>query len=95
MHVLGDTRMTTVRSQLIEPHARSELDSEPLDPWTGSITPLFNGETFCPAAVSTLGEGVTRADITFLDLAIRQYGRAVGVLKRKFGEFKSLYGTCI
>jgi len=95
LHVLADSRMTTARAQLMEPRTRPELDGEPIDPWTDNIAPLFNDTTFQPRAVSVLAGGVTRADIISLDPSVRAYERDGGVLKRKFGSFKSVYGTCL
>ena len=95
LHTLGDARVTSTRSQLMEPKTRDELDREPVDPWTDAMAPLFNDVFFRPHPISSLAGGVTREDIASIDLSNRVHERPAGVLKRKFGEFTSMYGTSL
>ena len=95
LHVLADPRMTTARAQLMESRTRDELDSGNIDPWSDSISSLFNDVDFTPCPVEKLAGGVTRSDIMTINLRVRPYERQGGLLKRKFAEFKSLYGTCM
>ena len=87
--------MTSTRSQVMEPKTRDELDGEPFDPWTDAIAPLFNDVLFRPHPISSLAGGVTRDDIASIDPSNRVHERPAGVLKRKSGEFKSMYGTSL
>lgn len=93
LHTLSDARMTSVGSQLMEPQTRDELDRECIDPWTDEIVPLFNDDLFKPHAISSLAGDVTRDDIASIDPSNRIHERPAGVLKRNFGDFKSIYGT--
>ena len=94
LHVLNDARMTRTRSMLMEPRTRADLDAESVDVWTDHIAPLFNDATFEPPAFRRFAGAVTVADISGIDSSRCTSTRHSGVLKRKFGEFKSLYGTC-
>ena len=57
--------------------------------------PLPNNATFQPTAFLGLAGGVTIADISGINPARTTCVRNGGVLQRKIGDFKSLYGTCL
>lgn len=71
---------------------REEMDAEVQDPWTVHISPLFNDITLKPNRVVTLSVYVTRSVVDSVNPCARPYERDALTLKRKFGEFKSLYG---
>lgn len=56
---------------------------------------LSNDETFKPTSVNTSTGGITRSGIAGIDPAERPHERTASTLKSKFGELKSLYGTCV
>ncbi|CDF35152.1 unnamed protein product [Chondrus crispus] len=95
LHVLADSRMLVARAQMMEPRSRDELDGEFIDPWSDYIPPMYNDVNFKPEPCSSVCGGVTRDDIISIDPGQRKYERLAGTLKRKFGEFKSLYGTAV
>ena len=95
LHVFIDTRMRTAIQQLMEPRTRGELDRAPIDPWCDHIAHLFNDYMFKPAAINNVCVGVTRADIATIDPGKKVHDRDGGLLKRKFANFKSEYGTSV
>lgn len=56
---------------------------------------MLNDDNFKPQKIDTLAGGVTFSGINDTDPAVVPDHREGGILKRKFGEFKLLYGTCI
>lgn len=82
--------MTTELSQVMKPKTREKLDQDPIDPWSDHITQLYNDISFKPNPASSVSGGVTRHDVSAINPSLRPYERSCGVLKRKFGEFKSL-----
>lgn len=95
LHVLGDSRMAMACQRLMRPRTREELDAAPSDPWDDSISVLFNDVDFAPQSVRLLAGGVTRSDIDGVDPSQRPFERTAATLKTKWGQFKSLYGTCV
>lgn len=94
LHVLADTRMATARQRLMCPRSRQELDCIRTDPWDEYISGLFNDESFRPESVDMLAGGITRSDIDTINPAVLPCPRTASTLKTKFGQLKSLYGTC-
>ena len=94
LHVLADPRMITGRAQLMEPRTTDKIDSGYIAPWSDIISSLFNNVDFTPFLVEPLAGGVTRSDIMTMNSRVRPYERQEGLIKRKFAEFESLYGTC-
>lgn len=84
VHVLGDSRMTVARTQLIEPRAREELYTEQFDPWTEHIAPLFKDNEICLEFIATYSGGVTTSDIEGLERKQCSNYRDGSLLKRKF-----------
>lgn len=94
LHVLADARMSTAVQRIMRPRTRQELDVTTTDPWDEFIAELYNDDAFMPSPVHLLSGGVTRSDLDGIDPAQRPYHRTASTLKMKFGQLKSLYGTC-
>lgn len=95
LHVLLDKRMAITSSKLLEPRTRAELDTKPTYPCNDSIAPLFSDETFRHMPIQSLAGRITRSDMGSMNPDGRPHEREGYALKRKFREFKSLYGTSV
>lgn len=54
LYVLTDCRITGAVEQLLRVKSRAEMDREFSNPWSDSITPLFNDKNFQPALEAVL-----------------------------------------
>lgn len=70
LHVWGYCRMTVSRTQLMEPRARDELNSELIDLLTDCIPPLFNNNWFELQPENISAGGVTKSIIISINVVL-------------------------
>lgn len=95
LHVLAATRMTASQPKLVECYDREHLDQKIADPLSHELAPLFKELKYKPEANAVLAAGVTLSDVCMTNPALGPHVRDGGLLKRKFGYFIILYGTCL
>lgn len=76
-------------------NTRDGSDPVSANPWETKMSALFNDISFIPEPVSNLAGGILYSDISVVDPGKCDHQRSPSKLKSKFGEFNSLYGTCL
>ena len=90
-HVMIDPRMLAELGRVSGRRTKDELDRELEDPWTLSFAPLYNDPEFKPTRTSNLAGGITLEEIRHIDPSTLIRSRSAAVLKKKWGEVRSLY----
>lgn len=80
---------------LMEPQTKAELDVEPFHECSDSIAPLFHKESLGPSSFRLICGGVIFDNIAVTDLSKNVHHKDRDILKRKFREIMSHYGTLI